>query len=122
DFSRQRIEAETLQLLLKLAEARALKGRIAAMFSGEKINTTENRAVLHVALRNRANRPIVVDGQDVMAEVNASLAKMREFVEGVHGGRVHGATGKAFKNIVNIGIGGSDLGIVMATEALARLR
>src|SRR5262249_15050397 len=122
DFSRQRIEAETLSLLLELAEARGLRKRIDAMFAGEKINTTENRAVLHVALRNRSNRPILVDGQDVMPEVNASLAKMREFVEGVHSARVHGATGKAFKYIVNIGIGGSDLGIVMATEALARLR
>jgi glucose-6-phosphate isomerase len=122
DFSRQRIEADTLSLLLKLAEARGLKGRIDAMFAGQKINTTENRAVLHVALRNRSNRPILMDGKDVMPEVNASLAKMREFVEGVHSARVHGATGKSFKYIVNIGIGGSDLGIVMATEALARLR
>ena len=92
------------------------------MFAGEKINTTENRAVLHIALRNRSDRPILVDGQDVMPEVRASLAKMRNFVDGVHGGRVHGATGKTFTDIVNIGIGGSDLGIVMATEALAKFR
>ena len=92
------------------------------MFAGEKINTTENRAVLHAALRNRTDRPILVDGQDVMPEVRASLAKMRNFVEGVHGGRIHGATGKTFTDIVNIGIGGSDLGIVMATEALANFR
>jgi glucose-6-phosphate isomerase len=122
DFSRQRITAETLELLLKLAHARDLKGRIEAMFAGEKINTTENRAVLHTALRNRSNRPILVDGRDVMPEVRASLDKMRNFVEGVHGGRIHGATGKPFTDIVNIGIGGSDLGIVMATEALARIR
>lgn len=122
DFSRQRVDAETLRLLLALADARGLRSRIDAMFSGEKINTTENRAVLHVALRNRTDRPIFVDGQDVMPEVRASLQKMRSFVEGVHGGRIHGHTGKTFTDIVNIGIGGSDLGIVMATEALARYR
>ena len=122
DFSRQRVDAETLRLLLALANARGLRGRIDAMFSGEKINTTENRAVLHVALRNRTDRPISVDGQDVMPEVRASLEKMRAFVEGIHGGRIHGHTGKTFTDIVNIGIGGSDLGIVMATEALARYR
>jgi glucose-6-phosphate isomerase len=92
------------------------------MFNGEKINTTEHRAVLHVALRNRTDRPINVDGQDVMPEVRASLEKMRGFVEGIHGGRIHGHTGKTFTDIVNIGIGGSDLGIVMATEALAKYR
>jgi glucose-6-phosphate isomerase len=122
DFSRQRIDGETLKLLIALAQARGLRSRIDAMFNGEKINATENRAVLHVALRNRSGRPIHVDGQDVMPEVQASLAKMRTFVEGVHGGRIHGATGKSFTDIVNIGIGGSDLGIVMATEALARYR
>ena len=122
DFSRQRVTDETLTLLVELAEARGLRERIDAMFSGEKINTTENRAVLHTALRNRSARAIVLDGQDVMPEVRASLEKMRNFVEGVHGGRIHGATGKAFTDIVNIGIGGSDLGIVMATEALAKFR
>ena len=122
DFSRQRVTAETLRLLFDLAAARDVKGRIAAMFSGEKINTTENRAVLHTALRNRSDRPVLLDGNDVMPEVRAGLAKMRAFVEGVHGGRIHGATGKTFTDIVNIGIGGSDLGIVMATEALAKLR
>ena len=122
DFSRQRVTTETLQLLVDLADARDLRGRIDAMFNGEKINTTENRAVLHTALRNRSERPVLVDGQDVMPEVRASLEKMRNFVEGVHGGRIHGHTGKPFSDIVNIGIGGSDLGIVMATEALARLR
>jgi len=122
DFSRQRVDAETIRLLIELAQARGLQQRIAAMFAGEKINTTENRAVLHTALRNRSDRPILVDGQDVMTEVRAGLAKMRNFVDGVHGGRVHGATGKTFTDIVNIGIGGSDLGIVMATEALAKYR
>lgn len=122
DFSRQRVTGKTLELLLELAEARGLRSRIAAMFSGEKINETEDRAVLHTALRNRSDRPVVLDGQDVMAEVRASLEKMRNFVEGVHGGRIHGATGKSFTDVVNIGIGGSDLGIVMATEALANVR
>ena len=122
DFSRQLIDEETIRLLLALAQARGLKQRIAAMFAGEKINVTENRAVLHTALRNRSDRPILVDGQDVMPEVRASLEKMRNFVDGIHGGRIHGATGKSFTDIVNIGIGGSDLGIVMATEALAGLR
>ncbi|HKU14268.1 MAG TPA: glucose-6-phosphate isomerase [Steroidobacteraceae bacterium] len=122
DFSRQLLDDEALRLLLQLAEERGLRARIEAMFTGEKINTTENRAVLHIALRNRSQRPILVDGQDVMPEVRASLEKMRNFVEGVHGGRIHGATGKTFTDIVNIGIGGSDLGIVMATEALANFR
>jgi glucose-6-phosphate isomerase len=122
DFSRQLLDAQALQSLLALAEERGLRQRIDAMFAGEKINTTENRAVLHVALRNRSGRPILVDGQDVMPEVRASLEKMRQFVEGIHGGRIHGATGKTFTDIVNIGIGGSDLGIVMATEALANFR
>jgi glucose-6-phosphate isomerase len=122
DFSRQRVTAETISLLVKLAEARGLRARIDAMFAGEKINSTERRAVLHTALRNRSDRPVFVDGQDVMPEVRASLEKMRNFVEGVHSGRIHGHTGKPFTDIVNIGIGGSDLGIVMATEALAKLR
>jgi glucose-6-phosphate isomerase len=122
DFSRQLLDAETIRLLLALAEARGLRQRIAAMFAGEKINSSENRAVLHVALRNRSERPILVDGQDVMPEVRASLAKMRNFVEGIHGGRIHGATGKSFTDIVNIGIGGSDLGIVLASGALANYR
>jgi glucose-6-phosphate isomerase len=122
DFSRQLLDTETLHLLLQLAGERGLRARIDAMFAGEEINTTENRAVLHVALRNRSDRPILVDGRDVMPEVRASLAKMRNFVDGVHGGRIHGATGKTFTDIVNIGIGGSDLGIVMAKEALANFR
>lgn len=122
DFSRQRLDAQTLQLLIELANARGLRERIDAMFRGDKINSTEGRAVLHTALRNRGDRAILVDGQDVMPEVKASLQKMRAFVEGIHGGRIHGHTGKTFTDIVNIGIGGSDLGIVMATEALAKYR
>jgi glucose-6-phosphate isomerase len=122
DFSRQRLDQPTLDLLLDLAKARGLRERIDAMFRGDKINTTEGRAVLHTALRNRSDRPVLIDGQDVMPEVRASLQKMRNFVEGIHGGRIHGHTGKTFTDIVNIGIGGSDLGIVMATEALARYR
>src|SRR5512138_147906 len=122
DFSRQRVTRETLSLLISLAEARGLRARIDAMFSGEKINATENRAVLHTALRNRSDRPVLVDGQDVMPEVRANLEKMRNFVEGVHSGRIQGQTGKTFTDVVNIGIGGSDLGVVMATEALARYR
>src|SRR5690349_22671061 len=122
DFSRQRVDATTLQLLIELAGARGLRERIDAMCRGDKINTTEHRAVLHTALRNRSEQPVLLDGQDVMPEVRAGLEKMRNFVEGIHGGRIHGATGKTFTDIVNIGIGGSDLGIVMATEALARYR
>jgi len=122
DFSRQRIDQQAQERLVALAHARGLRQRIDAMFSGERINTTENRAVLHVALRNRSDRPILLDGQDVMPQVRAALDKMRNFVEGVHGGRIHGSTGKTFTDVVNIGIGGSDLGIVMATEALANYR
>ncbi len=122
DFSRQRVTEQTIALLLGLARVRGLESRIAAMFSGEKINVTEHRAVLHTALRNRSNRAITLDGVDLMTEVNASLERMRTFVDGVHGGRVVGATGRTFTDIVNIGIGGSDLGIVMATEALANYR
>src|SRR5437868_6406205 len=88
------------------------------MFTGQKINTTENRAVLHVALRNRSNRPILVDGQDIMPAVNAVLAHMRQFSDAVRNGSWKGYTGQAITDVVNIGIGGSDLGPVMATEAL----
>jgi glucose-6-phosphate isomerase len=122
DFSRQRVTQQTLSLLLALAEERGLRSRIDAMFGGAHINNTENRAVLHVALRNRSDRPMLLDGQDVMPEVRAGLDKMRNFVDGVHGGRIHGVSGKTFTDVVNIGIGGSDLGIVMATEALAKYR
>src|SRR4029078_848941 len=88
------------------------------MFTGQKINTTENRAVLHVALRNRSNRPIYVDGKDVMPEVNGALAHMRQFTEAVRSGAWKGYTGKAITDVVNIGIGGSDLGPKMETRAL----
>ncbi len=122
DFSRQRMTADTLPLLIKLAEARGLKARIDAMFSGEIVNPTENRPALHTALRNRSDRPVMVSGKDVMVDVRAGLEKMRTFVDGVHGGRIAGSSGKPFSDIVNIGIGGSDLGIVMANDALVRYR
>jgi glucose-6-phosphate isomerase len=118
DFSKNLITGETLQLLLKLAKEAGLKSATAAMFGGDKINFTENRAVLHVALRNRSERPILVDGRDVMPDVRAVLAHMRKFSEQVRSGRWKGYTGKRISDIVNIGIGGSDLGPVMATEAL----
>ena len=118
DFSKNRITGETFDLLLNLAEQAGLAGQIAAMFSGAKINTTEDRAVLHVALRNRSNRPILVDGQDVMPEVNAVLAKMRRFSTAVRSGAWRGYTGKAITDVVNIGIGGSDLGPKMVVYAL----
>ncbi|TAN37617.1 MAG: glucose-6-phosphate isomerase [Verrucomicrobia bacterium] len=118
DYSKNRITAETMKLLLALAQRRKLTTAIAAMFSGQKINRTENRAVLHIALRNRANRPILVDGQDVMPEVNAVLERMRAFARRVRSGEWRGFTGQPIRNIVNLGIGGSDLGPVMAYEAL----
>jgi glucose-6-phosphate isomerase len=122
DFSRQRVTPETLGLLLDLARACDLEGRITALFAGEAVNHTERRAALHMALRNRSDRPMRADGQDVMPAVRAELAKMRAFVTGVHEGRITGARSTRFTDVVNIGIGGSDLGIVMATEALARFR
>jgi glucose-6-phosphate isomerase len=118
DYSKNRITAKTLALLFDLARQAQLAQRIEAMFNGEKINITEDRAVLHIALRNRSNRPILVDGQDVMLEVNRVLAKMRTFSEAVRSGTWKGYTGKAITDIVNIGIGGSDLGPKMVTEAL----
>ncbi|MCA9974014.1 MAG: glucose-6-phosphate isomerase [Anaerolineales bacterium] len=118
DYAKNRITTETMALLLALAEQAGLPARIAAMFAGEKINHTEDRAVLHVALRNRGNRPILVDGADVMPEVNRVLAKMRRFSEAVRGGAWRGYTGKAITDVVNIGIGGSDLGPKMVTQAL----
>lgn len=119
DYSKNRITPETLRLLLGLAEQAGLRARIEAMFNGEKINTTENRAVLHVALRNRSNRPILVDGQDVMPEVNRVLGRMRAFSEAVRSGAWTGHTGQPIQDVVNIGIGGSDLGPQMAVQALA---
>jgi glucose-6-phosphate isomerase len=122
DFTRQRITAETLAGLLRLARECRLEERIAALFAGEAVNNTERRAAMHMALRNRSGRPMHVGGQDVMPEVRAELAKIREFVTGVHEGRITGSKGARFTDVVNIGIGGSDLGIVMATEALGRYR
>jgi glucose-6-phosphate isomerase len=118
DYSKNRINEKTIELLVELANQAGLGQRINQMFSGQKINSTEERAVLHVALRNRSNRPIEVDGEDVMPKVNAVLEKMRKFTDSLHGGQWQGHTGKKIKNIVNIGIGGSDLGPVMVTEAL----
>jgi glucose-6-phosphate isomerase len=122
DFTRQRLTSETLALLLGLARACDLEDRIRALFAGELVNNTERRPALHMALRNRSGRAMEAAGRDVMPEVRAELAKMREFVTGVHEGRITGASGRRFTDVVNIGIGGSDLGIVMATEALGRYR
>ena len=118
DYSKNRVNAETMRLLLALANAVDLRQAIDDMFAGRKINETENRAVLHVALRNRSNTPIKVDGRDVMPEVNAVLDKMAGFSRRVRTGEWKGHTGKPIRNVVNIGIGGSDLGPVMAYEAL----
>lgn len=118
DFSKNPINQDTLNLLRQLANECALPQAIEAMFSGEKINRTENRAVLHTALRNRSNQAVLVDGNDVMPEVNAVLAKMKDFCERVIGGEWKGYTGKAITDVINIGIGGSDLGPYMVTEAL----
>jgi glucose-6-phosphate isomerase len=118
DFSKNRITTETLGLLIELAGECGLPEAIAQMFAGGRINETENRAVLHVALRNRANTPMLADGVDVMPEVNAVLSRMRDFSRRVTSGKWKGYTGKRITDIVNIGIGGSDLGPVMATECL----
>lgn len=120
DYSKNRITDRTMTYLLGLAKEAKLAEKIEAMFKGEKINNTENRAVLHVALRNRENTPIYVDGKNVMPEINAVLSKMRQFSEAVRLGKFTGHTGKRLTNIVNIGIGGSDLGPKMATEALRK--
>jgi glucose-6-phosphate isomerase len=118
DYSKNRVTAETLRLLLALAEAAGLRGRIDAMFAGEKINVTEQRAVLHVALRTPRDRRIVVDGRDVVPDVHAVLDRMAAFATAVRTGAWTGFTGRPVRNVVNIGIGGSDLGPVMAYEAL----
>ncbi len=118
DYSKNIINDETLVLIVKLAKECGLKAAIEAMFKGETINVTENRAVLHTALRNRANKPVTVDGKDVMPEVKAVLKKMEAFCDTVISGKWKGFTGKPITDIVNIGIGGSDLGPVMVTEAL----
>ncbi len=118
DYSKNIITAKTLQLLLQLAADCNLKEAIAAMFSGEKINESEGRSVLHIALRNLSGHPVMSDGKDVMPEVNKVLQQMKDFCEKVHSGEWKGYSGKKIKYIVNIGIGGSDLGPVMVTEAL----
>ncbi len=118
DFSKNILDDSTLSLLTELASECGLKKAIESMFTGEKINVTENRAVLHIALRNRSKTPIFVDGNDVMPEVDAVLDQMKYFTEQVISGHWRGYTGKAITDIVNIGIGGSDLGPLMVTEAL----
>ena len=118
DYSKNRVTDETLKLLFQLAEESGLRGRIEAMFRGDKINITENRAVLHVALRAPKDASIIVDGENVVPQVHAVLDKMTDFCYRVRTGQWKGHTGKPIRNVVNIGIGGSDLGPVMAYEAL----
>ncbi len=118
DFSKNIITEKTMSLLLQLAQETGVKEAIASMFSGQKINETENRAVLHVALRNRSNSRVMVDGENVMPEINAVLSQMETFSKAVISGQWLGYTGQSITDIVNIGIGGSDLGPVMVTEAL----
>ena len=118
DFSKHRITDETLALLLDLAREAGVEAMRDRMFAGEQINLTEGRSVLHIALRNRSGKPIVVDGKDVMPGVNGTLAQMRRFTEAVRTGEHVGFTGKRIRDVVNIGIGGSDLGPAMACEAL----
>lgn len=118
DYSKNRITRETLKLLIQFAEALDLQGEIHRMFSGERINGTEDRAVLHTALRNCSDHPVLLDGKDVMPEVNNVLARMERFADDLRSGRWRGVTGQKIRNIVNIGIGGSDLGPHMAYEAL----
>jgi glucose-6-phosphate isomerase len=119
DYSKNRITQETMRLLFELAVQAGLPDAIQAMFSGQRINTTEDRPALHVALRNRSNRPIVVDGADVMPSVNAVLDKMRRFTQAVRNGEWRGYSGKPITDVANIGIGGSDLGPRMVATALA---
>ncbi|MEO5909500.1 MAG: glucose-6-phosphate isomerase [Pelobium sp.] len=118
DYSKNRVNDETMALLMQLAKECDLENAINSMFNGEKINETEDRAVLHTALRNRSNSPVLFEGKDVMPDVNAVLAKMKKFSENIISGAWKGYTGKAITHVVNIGIGGSDLGPVMVTEAL----
>jgi glucose-6-phosphate isomerase len=122
DFSKNRVTEKTMGLLFDLAREADLEGWRGKMFAGEPINSTENRAVLHVALRNRSGRPIKVDGADVTPQVDEVLAQMKGFCQSVHGGDWRGAKGDKITDIVNIGIGGSDLGPLMAVEALAPYR
>jgi len=118
DFSKNRITGETVELLIQLARERGMESAIEAMFTGEHINKMEDRAVLHTALRNRSNQPVLVDGRDVMPDINRELDKMRVFSEKVINGELKGYSGKPISHIVNIGIGGSDLGPKMVVEAL----
>lgn len=118
DYSKNLVNKEVLQMLVDLAKSRGVEAARDSMFSGSKINSTEDRAVLHVALRNRSNTPIMVDGKDVMPEVNKVLDKMKSFCQRVRSGNWKGYTGKPITDIINIGIGGSDLGPLMVTEAL----
>ncbi|QII69666.1 glucose-6-phosphate isomerase [Apibacter sp. B3706] len=118
DYSKNRIEEKTLKLLIQLAEETQVKEAIEKQFSGDKINETENRAVLHTALRNRKNTPVIVDGEDVMPKINKVLSQMQKFSELVISGEWKGYTGKAITDVVNIGIGGSDLGPLMVVEGL----
>ena len=118
DYSKNRVTKETMTLLIELAKEAGIEKAREAMFTGEKINITENRAVLHTALRNRSARPVYVDGKDVMPQIKAVLEKMKNFSNAVRTGQWRGATGKTITDVVNIGIGGSDLGPVMVVEAL----
>lgn len=118
DYSKNRIEEKTLKLLIQLAEETQVKEAIEKQFSGDKINETENRAVLHTALRNRKNTPVIVDGEDVMPKINKVLSQMQKFSESVISGEWKGYSGKAITDVVNIGIGGSDLGPLMVVEGL----
>jgi glucose-6-phosphate isomerase len=118
DYSKNRINDETLRLLIALADATGLRAKIDAMFSGDRINATENRAVLHTALRAPREQHVLVDGVDIVPEVHAVLDRMSAFADAIRGGAWKGFTGKPIRNVVNIGIGGSDLGPVMAYEAL----
>src|SRR5215510_14016018 len=118
DYSKNRVRDETLKLLIELAEQSGLRARINAMFRGDKINATENRAALHVALRAPKGSSILIDGKNVVPEVHAVLDKMADFANRVRSGQWKGHTGKRIRNVINIGIGGSDLGPVMAYEAL----
>ncbi|CAM2059921.1 glucose-6-phosphate isomerase [Desulfovibrionales bacterium] len=122
DLSKQLIVSKTLDLLLELATEAGLEDKLKAIFAGEHVNVTEHRAVLHMALRNRSGRPIFVDGRDIMVEINAVLDQMRSFTARVHSGEWLGYTGKPITNVVNLGIGGSDLGPQMVIQALGHYR
>ena len=122
DFSRQRLQPETIALLIQLAHECDLESRITALLGGEIVNNTEKRSALHTALRRASDQPLLLNGRDVMIEVRNERERVFDFVRGVQQGRIVGQTGKRFETVVNIGIGGSDLGPVMAVEALARYR